>query len=149
MVAQRLPQTQARMCIPGRRKEERRHQLHFFLLPAKTKAFTIDSEYTDKAQVAVFFKSSPGKDSLAVQWLGLQAFTAEGSGLSPGGGTKILQAMLCSQKANKPKNKSSPGNYAAEVRTSAYIDHYLSAMAGPVNALNEARVLQGVGNRFG
>ena len=60
MVAQWLPHTQAHVCIPDRRKEERRHQLHFFLLPAKTKAFTIDPEYTDKAQVAIFFKSSPG-----------------------------------------------------------------------------------------
>ena len=31
-------------------------------------------------------------NSLAVQWLGLSAFTAEGSGSIPGWGTKILQA---------------------------------------------------------
>ena len=37
---------------------------------------------------------------LAVQWLGLLAFTAEGSGSVPGQGTKILQAMWHSQKKN-------------------------------------------------
>lgn len=60
MVIQWLPQTQAHVCIPGRRKEERRHQLHCFLLLGKTKAFTIDSEYTDKAQVATFLKAHLG-----------------------------------------------------------------------------------------
>ena len=37
-------------------------------------------------------------NSLAVQWLGLCAFTAEGSGLIPGWGTKIPQAMQHRQK---------------------------------------------------
>ena len=40
-------------------------------------------------------------NSLAVQWLGLHAFTAEG----PGGGTKILQAMWCGQKKKKEKER--------------------------------------------
>ena len=31
-------------------------------------------------------------NSLTVQWLGVQTFTAEGTGSTPGGGTKILQA---------------------------------------------------------
>ena len=31
-------------------------------------------------------------NTLAVQWLGLQAFTAEGAGTIPGWGTKIPQA---------------------------------------------------------
>ena len=119
------------MCAfqPGGRKKGGTSRI-FFLLPAKTKAFTIDSEYTDKAQVAIVFKSSPGKHSLAVQWLGLRAFTAEGLGLIPGGGTNILQAMLCSQKANKQKIKALLGVMQPEVRTSAYIDHYLSLWLG-------------------
>ena len=33
-------------------------------------------------------------NSLAVQWLGLRAFTAECAGSTPGPGTKILQAAL-------------------------------------------------------
>ena len=36
--------------------------------------------------------------SLAVQWLGLCAFTAEGPGFIPGQGTKIPQAAWCGQK---------------------------------------------------
>ena len=43
---------------------------------------------------------------LAVQWLGLLAFTAEGSGSVPGQGTKILQAMWRSQKKKLYLNKS-------------------------------------------
>ena len=37
-------------------------------------------------------------NSLAVQWLGLSAFTAEGPGSIPGQGTSILQAARHSQK---------------------------------------------------
>ena len=33
------------------------------------------------------------ENSLAVQWLRLLAFTAEGTGSTPGGGTKILQTI--------------------------------------------------------
>ena len=33
-----------------------------------------------------------------VQWLGLHSLTAKNSGLIPGWGTKILQAMWCSQE---------------------------------------------------
>ena len=43
-------------------------------------------------------------NSLAVQWLGLCAFTAEGPGSTPGQGTKIPQAVGCSQ-TNKQINK--------------------------------------------
>ena len=42
-------------------------------------------------------------NSLAVQWLGLWAFTAEGSGSMPGQGAKIPQAMRCSQKKKEIK----------------------------------------------
>ena len=38
------------------------------------------------------------RNSLAVQWLGLGAFTAEGLGSIPGRGTKILQGSRCGQK---------------------------------------------------
>ena len=40
-----------------------------------------------------------------VQWLGLHAFTAEGPGSIPGGGTKIPQASRRIQKKIKIKNK--------------------------------------------
>ena len=36
--------------------------------------------------------------SLVVQWLRLHVSSARGEGLIPGGGTKILHAMLCGQK---------------------------------------------------
>ena len=39
--------------------------------------------------------------SLAVQWLGLRALTAEGLGSIPGRGTKIPQATQGSQKKKK------------------------------------------------
>ena len=41
--------------------------------------------------------------SLAVQWLGPCAFTAEGLGSIPGLGTNIPQAAQHSQKKNKTK----------------------------------------------
>ena len=40
-------------------------------------------------------------NSLAVQWLGLRAFTAKGWVSIPGQGTKIPQAAHCSQKKKK------------------------------------------------
>ena len=40
-------------------------------------------------------------NSLAVPWLGLRAFTAEGPGSVPGWGTKIPQALWHSQKKKK------------------------------------------------
>ena len=50
------------------------------------------------------FKHTHFGNSLAVQWLGLHAFTAEGAGSIPGQGTKILQAEWRSKKKNKNKN---------------------------------------------
>ena len=49
----------------------------------------------------------PGNSSgpLAVQWLELSAFTAEGAGSIPGRGTKILQAEQCDQKEKRKKMK--------------------------------------------
>ena len=41
------------------------------------------------------------RTSLVIQWLGLHASTAGGTGLIPGQGTKILRAMQCSQKEEK------------------------------------------------
>ena len=44
-------------------------------------------------------------NSLALQWLGLRAFTREGSGLIPGRGTKIPQAAPKNkQQQQKPQN---------------------------------------------
>ena len=45
-----------------------------------------------------FYRLKIELNSLAVQWLGLHAFTAEGAGSIPGGGTKIPQATRCGQK---------------------------------------------------
>ena len=42
-------------------------------------------------------------NSLAVQWLGLRASTAGGTGLMPGWGTKILDAMLQGQKKKRKR----------------------------------------------
>ena len=41
------------------------------------------------------------KNSLAVQWLGLHTFTAEGPDSIPGWGAKIPQAAWCSQNKRK------------------------------------------------
>ena len=41
-----------------------------------------------------------------VQWLGLHAFIAKGTGSIPGQGTKIPQAMQHSQKTKQNKTKS-------------------------------------------
>ena len=57
---------------------------------SKASRIRIQSQYT---QVKLHFRNS-----LVVQWLALCTFTAEGLGSIPGQGTKILQAMLCSQK---------------------------------------------------
>ena len=46
------------------------------------------------------------RNSLEVQWLGLHAFTAKDTGSIPGRGTKIPQAMRCSQKKKKGLIKS-------------------------------------------
>ena len=43
-------------------------------------------------------------NSLAVQWLGLRAFTAEGPGSIPGRGTKIPQAAWCGKKQKANNN---------------------------------------------
>ena len=44
--------------------------------------------------------------SLAVQWLGLHASTAGGTGSIPGQGTKILHASRRSQKKKKGKKEN-------------------------------------------
>ena len=51
------------------------------------------------------FKNTKIGNSLAVQWLGLCAFTAKGLGSIPGQGTKIPQATRCGQK-NPKKTKN-------------------------------------------
>ena len=52
------------------------------------------------------FKNTILGNSLAVQWLGFRAFTAEGPGSIPGQGTKIPQATWRPQNKNKPKHHS-------------------------------------------
>ena len=62
----------------------------------------IYKEFTkeDIQTVNKHMKNAQG-NSLAVQWLGLGAFTAGDPGLIPGWGTKILQAMRLGQKKKK------------------------------------------------
>ena len=44
------------------------------------------------------------RNSLAVQWLGVHALTAEGPGSIPSRGTKISEAVWRRQKKKKKKN---------------------------------------------
>ena len=48
--------------------------------------------------------------SLAVQWLGLGAFTAVDPGSIPGWGTKILQAAWGGQKKKKERKRKKKGH---------------------------------------
>ena len=50
----------------------------------------------------------PPGNSLAVQWLGLCAFTAKGLSPIPDQGTRIPQATQCSQKKKKKKKSHVP-----------------------------------------
>ena len=50
-----------------------------------------------------FIDYAKAGNSLVVQWLELQTFTAEGVGSVPDWGTKIPQAMQCSQNKTKPQ----------------------------------------------
>ena len=59
-----------------------------------------DPDWNKKQNVV--YKGTLG-NSLAVQWLGLCAFTAEGAGSVPGWRTKIPQATRHSQKKKKKK----------------------------------------------
>ena len=56
-------------------------------------------------------KKSKMGNFLVVQWLGLRASTAKGPGSIPGWGTKILQAMWCSQKKKKKEKKQDVKEY--------------------------------------
>ena len=49
------------------------------------------------------FKNLIIGNSLVVQWLGLQTFIAEDVGSVLGRGTKIPQAMQCSENKTKPQ----------------------------------------------
>ena len=51
------------------------------------------------------FKEGKTGNSLAVQWLGLGTFTAEGPGSTPGRGIKIPQAGQQGQKKKKKKKE--------------------------------------------
>ena len=56
-------------------------------------------------------------NSLAVQWLGLHAFTVEGESSISGQDTKIPQASRCSQKKQKNKKKHEPWDQLFDVPT--------------------------------
>ena len=45
-------------------------------------------------------------NNLAVQWLGLHAFTAKGTGSTPGWGTEIPEAAQCSKTNKKTHYKT-------------------------------------------
>ena len=49
-------------------------------------------------QDKLMFKNESKGNSLAVQWLGLCALTAQGVGSIPGWGTKILQTAWCGKR---------------------------------------------------
>ena len=60
-------------------------------------------------QIFCSFKNVGFGNSLAIQWLGLGAFTADGPGSIPGQGTKIPQAVRHGQKTKtKQTNKQKP-----------------------------------------
>ena len=54
-------------------------------------------------QDVCYQKNKISGNSLVVKWLGLRAFTAKGQGSIPGQGTKIPQAVWCSQKTKQNK----------------------------------------------
>ena len=59
---------------------------------------------------------------MAIQWLGLNAFTAEGPGSTPGQGTKILQAAWHSQKKKKKiKRNSDAWVQPSEIQTWSWV----------------------------
>ena len=63
--------------------------------------------------------------SLSVQWLGLQALTAEGVGPIPGPGTKIPQAAVWpKQKQNKKKRKKGEARRKLPQQTTKIITPY-------------------------
>ena len=61
-------------------------------------------------------KHNPG-DFLVVQWLGLWAFTAKGTGSIPGQGTKIPQAVQCSPP---PKSNCKKESTAQNMRVETW-----------------------------
>ena len=63
--------------------------------------YITNPQFIDFRMLLSFHTSKlPGRYSLAVQWLGLQASTARGQGSIPGRGTKIPQASQCGQNNN-------------------------------------------------
>ena len=60
-------------------------------------------------------------DSLVVQWLGLQAFTAKGMGSIPGRGTKILEAEQRSKKKKKKKIQMKSSHLASVYEAHAIV----------------------------
>ena len=60
-------------------------------------------------------------NSLVVQWLGLRASTAGGTGSIPGWGNKILQAAWCSQKKKKSGKKDAKKQYLNLPHTGNYL----------------------------
>ena len=57
-------------------------------------------------KLLIFFKNENSANSLAVQWLGLHAFTAQGPDSIPHQGIEIPQAAQCSKKKKKRKVNS-------------------------------------------
>ena len=70
----------------------------FLLQILAASAYDIFSFLIKSRTFTFSLKGSTLGNSLAVQWLGLHALTAEGPGSIPGWGTKIPQAVQCDQK---------------------------------------------------
>ena len=56
------------------------------------------------------------RNSLAVQWLGLHALTAEALGSIPGWGNKILQATWCGQTTTNNNSQDLLPNHTERVK---------------------------------
>ena len=81
-----------------------------------------------------YFKKSPPGNSLAVQWLRLHIFTAEGPGSTPGQGTTVPQAVRCGQKKRVP----SLPLHLAQIRSETHSHVWLS-LQGMLRGQNPPR----------
>ena len=74
-------------------------------VPTQSFCFSLSAQHSINYMSfsTLYYKIGFVGNSLTVQWLGLHAFTAEGTGSVPGWGTKIPQAVWCSQKKEKRK----------------------------------------------
>ena len=67
-------------------------------------------------------------NSLAVQWLGLHAFTAKGMGSIPGQGTKIPQATQYSKNKTKENKNKYAHNLPCSKKKTTFLDFILKCI---------------------